>query len=283
MKKSQHLIILYILLAVSGGSAVYFFMQSNYYRNQLSVLEETNQNDFAKQGTDKSLLVIDSLLLEKNYEMVLKEYERLLSNADSSQQPALYLGMRLVKELMYNQANVSQTKDSIDSKSFSEEQNLTNSVLENKLYDSLTFSLVKANVQIESLKKRLKNARSGEYLKFINSKGNEVYYVGQLKTGKANGEGVALLSTGSRYEGEWQNNLRHGKGVFYWPDGAYYEGFYQNDKREGLGTYHWPNGEKFTGQWKSDKRNGAGAFYDKDEKVTIKGIWQNDELVKRDK
>ncbi|MEL6306466.1 MAG: response regulator, partial [Bacteroidota bacterium] len=31
--------------------------------------------------------------------------------------------------------------------------------------------------------------------------------------------GVALLSTGSRYEGQWKNNQRHGQGTFYWPDG----------------------------------------------------------------
>ncbi|MEM9848077.1 MAG: hypothetical protein AAF847_09335 [Bacteroidota bacterium] len=148
-------------------------------------------------------------------------------------------------------------------------------------YDSLTFALLKAKMQIQNLEGQLKNNVSSNYLTFESSKGNEIYYVGAVKNEKANGNGVALLSTGSRYMGSWKNNQKDGTGVFYWKDGAYYEGEYQDDQRSGQGSYHFPSGELYVGSWKNDLRDGKGIFYDKKGKVIAKGVWKEDELVEK--
>ena len=146
-------------------------------------------------------------------------------------------------------------------------------------FDSLTFALKKAEMQVRNLQQRMTRSSGPNYLTFESKKGNETYYVGEIKKGKAHGDGVALLSTGSRYFGQWKNNLKHGTGEFYWSDGAWYEGDYENDERSGQGTYHFPKGDVFTGEWKNDVRSGPGVFYDKKGKVVAKGIWKNDELV----
>ena len=148
--------------------------------------------------------------------------------------------------------------------------------------DSLNFALRKAELRVRNLERRLATRTSdSNYLTFDTRKGNTVYYVGGVRRGKAYGRGVALLSTGSRYEGEWQNNRKHGTGEFFWPDGARYEGEYENDERSGRGTYHFPKGDMFVGEWRDDLRNGEGVFYDKSGKVVARGVWKDDELVER--
>ena len=148
--------------------------------------------------------------------------------------------------------------------------------------DSLNFALRKAELRVRNLEQRLATRTSASsYLTFDTRKGNTVYYVGGVKNGRANGRGVALLSTGSRYEGDWQNNQKHGIGEFHWEDGAWYEGQYENDERSGRGTYHFPKGDMFVGEWEGDLRNGEGVFYDKKGKVVARGIWKDDELVER--
>ncbi len=283
LNKSNYQIILYILLGLSSALAIYFFMESRSNNEQLTTLEQEYRQKIDRNSSFSPLLAVDSLVLQGDYQNALGEYKTLLSGSDSLLQSAIAIRIELVKKLIKERnQQLTKTDSSSDTTIIvSRVPKVKHS--DNPIYDSLNFALVKASVQIESLRRQLKNAKSGEYLKFTNRKGNEVYYVGQIKKGKANGEGVALLSTGSRYEGEWENNMRQGEGIFYWPDGAHYEGSYHNDMREGTGSYNWPNGEKFTGQWKNDQRNGYGTFYDKDAKATIKGLWENDELVDRKK
>ncbi|WP_116106303.1 MORN repeat-containing protein [Lewinella sp. IMCC34191] len=146
-------------------------------------------------------------------------------------------------------------------------------------YDSLTFALQKAELQIRNLQGQLRRSSGGNYLTFESREGNAVYYVGDVRDGKATGRGVALLSSGSRYQGEWKNNQKHGFGEFHWPDGAYYEGEFEEDERSGEGTYHFPGGEVFVGEWDDDLRNGEGIFYGADGEVVAQGEWVDDELV----
>ena len=146
-------------------------------------------------------------------------------------------------------------------------------------YDSLRFALQKAEMQVRNLQGRLRSSSGGNYLTFESQQGNEVYYVGEVRRGKANGRGVALLSSGSRYAGEWLDNQKHGTGEFHWPDGAYYEGEYENDQRSGRGTYHFPHGEVYVGEWEDDVRHGEGIFYNEEGEVMAQGEWEADELV----
>ena len=149
-------------------------------------------------------------------------------------------------------------------------------------YDSLSFALQRAEMQIRTLEGRLRKNSGGNYLTFPSRQGNEVYYVGEVRDGKANGRGVALLSSGSRYVGEWRDNRKHGVGEFHWPDGAVYEGEYVDDQREGEGTYHFPDhGGTYVGGWEDDLRNGRGIYYDDEGEVVARGVWEDDELVER--
>ena len=146
-------------------------------------------------------------------------------------------------------------------------------------YDSLRFALQKAEMQVRNLTQKLSRSSGPNYLTFKSREGNETYYVGEIKNGKANGNGVALLSTGSRYQGEWEDNRKNGVGEFHWSDGAWYEGEYEEDLRSGRGTYHFPDGSTFVGQWAEDVRNGEGVFYNNKGKVVTRGTWDSDILV----
>ncbi|MGM0580917.1 MAG: MORN repeat-containing protein [Bacteroidota bacterium] len=132
---------------------------------------------------------------------------------------------------------------------------------------------------IAQKEKEIQNKAELGRLTFYNANGTKIAYFGEVKFGKANGEGVGHYSSNSVYDGDWKNNMKHGKGTYKWADGHKYVGEYRNDKREGQGTYYWNTGEKYEGQWKNDKRNGQGTLYDKDGNVKLEGEWKDDELV----
>jgi len=125
-------------------------------------------------------------------------------------------------------------------------------------------------------KESLSKAKTIDTLSFLSSKSHKIRYLGDLKSGKANGRGSGMWSTGGYYYGAWSNNMRHGKGVYHWKDGEHYIGEYKNDIREGVGSYYWNNGERYEGSWKADQRNGFGTLYDPTGKVKYKGNWVND-------
>lgn len=128
----------------------------------------------------------------------------------------------------------------------------------------------------------MEKSNDWKYLKFYKkTKGMYVNYVGQLKNGAAEGNGVGIYASGSVYRGQWKNGLRHGEGIFEWADGEKYEGDYEEDARHGYGTYYWSNGLRYEGQWKNDKREGTGTLYDKNNKIVAEGAWKNDKVVKK--
>ncbi|MFT2008579.1 hypothetical protein ACMA1I_07885 [Pontibacter sp. 13R65] len=119
-----------------------------------------------------------------------------------------------------------------------------------------------------------------ERLTFYNANGTKINYFGEVRNGKANGQGIGSHATGSVYDGEWKNNKKHGKGTYKWVEGEIYEGDFVDEKREGEGTYYWPNGDKYVGGWANDARNGQGTLYDKEGKIIVQGEWRNDEVAK---
>jgi hypothetical protein len=135
------------------------------------------------------------------------------------------------------------------------------------------------NNTIDQKERQIQNKADLGRLTFYNANGTKIAYFGEVKFGKANGDGVGHYSSNSVYDGEWKNNMKHGEGTYKWADGHKYIGEYQNDKREGQGTYFWNTGEKYEGEWQNDKRNGQGTLYDKDGNVKLDGQWKNDELV----
>ena len=284
--KSKSLLTTLVLFIVSGCLALYFFVRTQVLQNKLEATRTTVVEQTKKEELVASLQGIDDFLLQGQYEQALKAYKNQLSSADSTVSPFIEKRIQLTRNLMamrqtiYENNGLTDDTATIDSTAIA----MVPTHDEIRKFDSLLFAMEKIQVQLDHAQQQLKRkAAFGEYLTFTSSKGNTVYYVGEVRNNKANGNGVALYSTGSRYQGVWKDNLRHGNGTFSWPDGERYEGNYVNDRREGVGTYFWPNGEKFAGGWKDDRRNGKGAFYNEGGEIMTSGIWKKDELVEVDK
>ncbi len=280
MRKPYTTPILALSLILAIGSAIYFGIKSKDLQNQLEANKEFLLEMDGQMTAQRELSRIDAMLIDGDYKEALQAYEEHYEEDEIQDGQSIEMRVALIKELLRlryeNQLAAMQAAqleeiDSIQADGLEAAHDIM-------LADSLSFALEKAKVQLSCLKKQLKEKSFGEYLTFTNSKGSTMHYVGQVKNGKANGYGVALLSTGSRYEGLWKNNMRHGEGTYYWSDGQHYVGQYENDKRNGQGTYYWPNGEKYAGHWEDDERDGKGTFYGKDGEVVAAGTWDDDKL-----
>lgn len=137
-------------------------------------------------------------------------------------------------------------------------------------------SLHGAKTEIARLQQHLEKKDRVKVLQFESMSGQNIYYLGEVQDGKANGAGVGIWPTGSIYRGFWKNNRRHGEGTIESHNGEKYEGQWTEGKREGEGVYYWPTGERYDGEWKNNRRNGHGTLYDPDGNVKIKGMWKND-------
>ncbi len=278
IKKAQ--IVPYAMLALALAMLLFYMFKSSSLKTRLTSAQKEQKQQVEQVRQYEKLLSIDSLLVQGEYNSALNAYNAEFKNKDIDDVSGVELRIELAQQLLtmereQHSEQIDLTKkDSLDSI-----QRQISLPKEIRQYDSLNFAIEKYKVQLANMRRRLQNTSVGEYLTFTNTKGSKMHYVGQVKNGMANGFGVALLNTGSRYNGEWSDNQRHGQGSFYWPDGEYYVGSYQNDKRNGHGTYYWPNGEKYTGDWKDDKRNGEGIFYGKDGNIVTQGVWKNDKLV----
>ncbi|CAG9313025.1 unnamed protein product [Blepharisma stoltei] len=106
---------------------------------------------------------------------------------------------------------------------------------------------------------------------FMSSKSGE--NIGEFRSGKLNGYGIAFYGKYALYEGNFQDGLKNGPGKISYTDPdhevswlpefeADYEGEWKNDLRNGKGTISWPNGIKYVGNFKSDRRhNVLGTLY----------------------
>ncbi|MDC6366918.1 MULTISPECIES: MORN repeat-containing protein [Flavobacteriaceae] len=277
--------LLSFLLVLAMGTIANLLVKNNNLKEYLQQ-EKVERIELSKQMTlQEQLIGIDSLLVDGNYGEAMLAYNEQSQQLGEDSNALIELRIALAKKM----TDLGK-QPTLDASQNVELQEIDSTQIgpvvtanELKQLDSLNFVLEKTKVQLSRLKRMVKQKSFGEYLTFTSSKGSQVHYVGQVKHGKAQGHGVAILSTGSRYEGEWQNNLRHGEGTFYWHDGQYYEGEYLNDKRHGMGTYHWSNGEKFVGLWEDDQRTGEGTFYGKDGKIVASGFWENDKLIAANK
>lgn len=282
--RSKSLLTASVLFIVSGCLALYFFVRTQVLQNELKATRTTVAEQTKKEELVASLQGIDDLLLQGQFQQALNAYENQLSSADSTASPIIEKRIQLTRSLMAMRQKIYEKNRSEKDTALLESTAIAKTPTPDEIrkFDSLVFAMEKVKVQLNNAQQQLKQKAFGEYLTFTNSKGNTVYYVGEVRNNKANGKGVALYSTGSRYQGSWKDNQRHGYGTFYWPDGERYDGDYVNDRREGVGTYFWPNGEKFAGGWKNDRRSGKGAFYSQDGEIMASGIWKGDELVEVD-
>lgn len=269
----------YVLLVFTGAVVVFSLFKMNSLQRELEI-SKTGQSQMQGALTEyQKLLSIDSMLLKGDYNKALRSYSETLKSGNENNM-SIPLRIAIAEKLSKFSAAYAAQKELLEKgvlDTLAKEKVATPQEIQR--YDAVSFELEKARVQLDQLRSQLKDKSFGEYLTFESKKGNRMHYVGKVKNAKANGYGVAILDTGSRYQGDWIDNQRHGEGTFYWPDGEYYIGSYANDQRNGMGSYYWPNGEKYTGQWKNDKRNGEGAFYDSEGIVITRGLWKEDKLV----
>jgi len=302
MKKKTITLVTYALLAVAIFASVFFFIRSTELQKELDATRSEVKSEYESYRTTlyNQLIALDTLISKGNYGDAHLTYGGLLSELqvegkfskvvdsqtgfihdmeDMRERLSFFEGEEPLVELT---EEITAKEQQIDS--LSELLTLQKRMQGDQL-DSLSFALEKAQTRARSLTDQLgtRSKSNREYLKFNNSEGVEIHYVGEVKDNKAQGKGVALYSTGCRYEGEWEDNQRHGEGVFFWPDGEHYKGKFYLDERNGQGEYYWPNGEMFSGEWKDDKRNGKGIFYGKNGETVVSGTWQNNELIDKNK
>lgn len=282
MSKKHRNLVLYLAVSLLVGFLLFTLLKVNALQEQLELQQQKEVSLKNAMDTQSTISEIDEMLVDgDDYNGALLAYQSKFENGTDEKQQ-LEWRMAVTEKLM--RLNAEKAATAIDAEE-SEEVSVTNTISPELLQkeDSLQFALEKTKLQLARTRKQLRQKSFGEYLTFSTAKGNQLHYVGGVKHGMANGFGIAILNSGSRYKGEWRDNLRHGHGTFYWADGQYYEGEYSNDKRNGEGTYYWPNGEKYVGNWKNDERCGSGVFYDKDGNTIADGIWKGDKLVEQTK
>ena len=119
----------------------------------------------------------------------------------------------------------------------------------------------------------LTNIVYAETLKFGNST-----YEGEVKKGKAHGEGIITFADFSKYEGKFKKNRIHGKGKFTDSDNNVFEGKFRRGKfvnkidkktrekiqldiKTGVSSYFEIKGKgKTFGKWFEAKKTSSGTF-----------------------
>jgi len=80
-----------------------------------------------------------------------------------------------------------------------------------------------------------------------------ITWSGPCTGGMAEGNGTLQLfvgdEPGARYEGDMRAGRADGQGINTLPDGTRYEGAWRNNAAHGLGTLTRPGGERFEGNW----------------------------------
>ena len=212
MKKSNHLIAAYAIAVVAAIMALYFGFHSKGLKDQMTAEKVATQKLASRLALHEALLEGDSLVIRGDYNNAIRSYQESVIPETESDGAALELRMAFAKAFLelnsrprVNDSNLIAEADTAIAPT------LQLSELDINKMDSLGFALEKMRAQVSRLQKQLRKKANGQYLTFTTSKGSLVHYVGEVKNKKANGIGVALLSTGSRYEGQWKNNQRHGQ------------------------------------------------------------------------
>ncbi|WP_010521689.1 MORN repeat-containing protein [Aquimarina agarivorans] len=278
IRKRTLFVVLILLTTISTVSTFYYGYKLkqlqhkflNVTKIETKVIEDEDHNDIEK---------LDSLIILGDYQKVLQFSKELDTTSSLKNNPKVLWRSKLITDLV----QLKKANKQILAKKTPVANNEIVTNIETEDAVGLKEALQNSLNKIEQLKNQLNAQSSTEYLTFKTTKDIKLHYIGKVKNKKANGFGIALLESGSRYEGNWKDNLRHGHGNFYWDDGEHYEGTFVNDKREGIGTYYWSNGDRYVGHWKDDKRSGEGNFYNKKGKLKASGIWENDQLAKKDK
>lgn len=105
---------------------------------------------------------------------------------------------------------------------------------------------------------------------------NDIYYCGEIETGRANGKGeLYYLYSNERdnYYGDVVNGSCQGNGVLVYRNGDVYEGNFNDNYPEGNGKITYKNGNIYEGEFRKGKRNGYGKLTGSE---IYEGHWEED-------
>ena len=144
------------------------------------------------------------------------------------------------------------------------------------------------NSKLNGLASHLKPDKTGNYGLYTNGQFTTKYnyFSNNITKGCtagdcANGYGKFLFDDGGIYVGFFKNSSML-QGVWKGANGDSYTGeFGPNNTLEGYGNYKYKNGENYFGDYKNNKRNGRGILYNPATKVSRKGEWKDDVLIKQ--
>jgi hypothetical protein len=133
----------------------------------------------------------------------------------------------------------------------------------------LLFFTFTINLNAQCISGDCKNGR-GVYLYEDKSR-----YEGMWRNEKPNGKGKIYFSSGSVFDGTFQDGVKSGFGKYQYKSNAYYEGYFKNDDYEGEGKFVTEDGNTFEGLYKSGKLNGYGTITMKNGNKYIGSIANN--------
>lgn len=104
-------------------------------------------------------------------------------------------------------------------------------------------------------------------------------YSGNFKDGLRHGKGTFISANGEKYVGDWEYGNMTGNGTLTGANGFKYVGEFVENKIHGNGELH-VGGDVYKGWFNQGEMSGIGTFYYNKEKIYIKGIWEDGDLVK---
>jgi hypothetical protein len=291
-KRKAYSITTTVIIFVLSGILIWMYTSTQQSQNSFADINERLEAINEENEIYAEILTADNLVFEGDYDRALEIYQEIYPQISSNNKVVITNRIERIKAIIASAGNNEEEeayKDYVIKKYKDSIQKLGSKL------DSLQWRVVSGsedtNERIASLTKQLeektrqlnqKNNSNVQVISFnANGANSKVYYLGEVRSNKANGGGIGIwTATGSVYRGEWENNQRHGNGTFEWNDGMRYEGEFVNDKREGQGTYFWPSGERYEGEWRNSKRNGYGTLYDPDGNIQFEGNWVDDKPVR---
>ncbi|MCA1761438.1 MAG: hypothetical protein ABR574_06005 [Cryomorphaceae bacterium] len=277
-------LLLAIVIALLIGCGI-LFNQQRKLKTKLSELESTTEKVAFNLDSITQKSKADELFINEEFKEAWEAYEAIPNTdgreliASRKEELAKRRARRasLEQNAQYLEASAEEREKLMDIRLSTAEINFQNKL--DSTQNQLNTQIGELQSQLAQKEAELAQVPELSRLEFYNSRGTKINYFGEVKSGKANGEGIGVYATGSVYDGDWKDNQKHGKGTYTWDEGEVYEGQFVEDSREGKGTYYWTNGDRYTGSWKGDRRNGIGTLYNKDNEVVLEGNWKNDEFV----
>ena len=91
-------------------------------------------------------------------------------------------------------------------------------------------------------------------------------YFGGFTNGRYGGDGAYFSINGEKFIGQFQGNQKHGNGKTFFTNGSFHEGQYQFDLIEGIGIFTSADGNKFFGDFTLGNFSSNGIFVSKNGK-----------------